>query len=132
MLSNESNGFIHGGEEMTKKFYAGMVLNFVVLMFVFILPPLSHAGQRDVPGNAETTSIANTAADATAPTQQDTTRFMVADEEHYCVRHCRRHYEERLRECWEPDHPHHYRCEAWAREREQECLEECYRQRPRW
>ena len=31
--------------------------------------------------------------------------------EHYCVGYCHKQYEERLRECSEPGHPHHLRCE---------------------
>ena len=49
-------------------------------------------------------------------------------QEHYCVGHCRHHYEERLAECSEPGHEHHHRCEEWAKERERECLENCYRE----
>ena len=48
--------------------------------------------------------------------------------EHRCRRHCRRVYEDRMYECGRPDHPHHRRCERWAYEREQECLERCYRE----
>lgn len=52
-------------------------------------------------------------------------------QEHHCVAYCRRHYEESLRECREPGHPHGHRCEEWARERERECLEDCYRHHPK-
>ncbi len=50
--------------------------------------------------------------------------------EHYCVGHCRKHYEESLRECSEPGHMNHHRCEEWARERERECLDDCYKHHP--
>ncbi|MGO9557214.1 MAG: hypothetical protein ACLP2U_19605 [Syntrophobacteraceae bacterium] len=50
--------------------------------------------------------------------------------EHYCVGYCHKHYEERLIECSEPGHPHHHRCEEWARERERECLDDCYKHHP--
>ena len=53
-------------------------------------------------------------------------------EEHHCVGHCRRHFEERMKECSEPDHPHHHRCEEWAREREKECLDNCYKEHPKY
>jgi hypothetical protein len=53
-------------------------------------------------------------------------------DEHYCVGHCRRHFEERMKECSAPDHPHHHRCEEWARERERECLDGCYKEHPRY
>jgi len=53
-------------------------------------------------------------------------------DEHYCVGHCRRHFEERMKECNEPAHPHHHRCEEWARERERECLDNCYKEHPRY
>ena len=40
----------------------------------------------------------------------------------HCVSHCREHYSQSLVECNEPGHPHHNKCDKWAREREQECL----------
>jgi hypothetical protein len=43
----------------------------------------------------------------------------------HCVSHCRHHYEERMRECNDPGHEHHHKCEEWAREREKECLNTC-------
>jgi hypothetical protein len=51
--------------------------------------------------------------------------------EHYCVRHCRHDYEKRLRECKKPKHEHHHRCKKWAKERERECLENCYQEHPK-
>ena len=46
----------------------------------------------------------------------------------HCVSHCRDHYKQSLVECNEPGHPHHNKCDKWAREREQECLEKCNRE----
>jgi hypothetical protein len=43
----------------------------------------------------------------------------------HCVSHCRDHYKQSLVECNEPGHPHHNKCDKWAREREQECLSTC-------
>jgi hypothetical protein len=31
-------------------------------------------------------------------------------------------------ECNSPGHPYHHRCERWAWERRQECLDRCYRE----
>jgi len=45
----------------------------------------------------------------------------------HCVSHCRDHYNQSLVECNEPGHPHHNKCDKWAREREQECLAACNR-----
>ena len=54
-----------------------------------------------------------------------TTRSTTEAPPEHCVSHCRHHYEERMRECNDPGHEHHHRCEEWAREREQECLNTC-------
>ena len=117
---------------MTKTFFTTILLNFALLLLILILPSLSNAGQTITPGESDTTSMTNVTADDTkGSSQQDSSRFIIAEEEHYCVHRCRRHYEERMQECYEPGHPHHHRCEAWAREREHECLAECYREHRR-
>ena len=43
----------------------------------------------------------------------------------HCVTRCRDHYNKSLVECNEPGHPHHNKCDKWAREREEECLSTC-------
>ena len=43
----------------------------------------------------------------------------------HCVSHCRDHYNQSLVECNEPGHPNHNKCDKWAREQEQECLNTC-------
>jgi hypothetical protein len=45
----------------------------------------------------------------------------------HCADLCRDHYDRSMSECNQPDHPHHKKCEKWAREREKECLDKCYR-----
>jgi hypothetical protein len=54
-----------------------------------------------------------------------TTRSTTEAPPEHCVSHCREHYDQSLRECNEPKHPHHNKCDKWAREREQECLNTC-------
>jgi hypothetical protein len=54
-----------------------------------------------------------------------TTRSTTEAPPEHCVSHCREHYNQSLRECNEPNHPHHNKCDKWAREREQECLNTC-------
>jgi hypothetical protein len=49
-------------------------------------------------------------------------------EKPHCASHCRDHYDRSMSECNQPDHPNHNKCEKWAREREKECLEKCYRE----
>jgi hypothetical protein len=118
---------------MTKTFFTTILLNSAVLLLLLILPSLSNAGQTVTPDNSDTAAMTGMkAADMQKSSQPDSSRIVVAEGEHRCVRHCRRHYEERLQECYEPGHPHHRRCAAWAREREQECLEGCYREHRRW
>ncbi len=55
-----------------------------------------------------------------------TTEAQPAPPEH-CVSRCSEHYKQRLAECNEPGHPKHEKCSKWAREQEQECLNECSR-----
>lgn len=43
----------------------------------------------------------------------------------HCVSLCRDRYKKSLVECNEPGHPSHNRCDKWAREQEQECLNTC-------
>lgn len=94
-----------------------------------------YAGPGDTPG-VFPTSTSNLKQIDTAGLYQPETPGLLAQAEaqageHRCVRKCRRHYEERLRECEERGHPHHHRCKKWARERERECLDKCYREYPR-
>ena len=43
----------------------------------------------------------------------------------HCAKHCSDRYKHDLVECNAPHHPHHGKCEKWARESEQECLASC-------
>jgi hypothetical protein len=45
--------------------------------------------------------------------------------EHHCAGNCRDRFNESIKECNEPDHPQHNKCDKWAREREKKCLEQC-------
>jgi hypothetical protein len=113
---------------MTKALYSIILLTFACLALMFILSS-SHASAAPIatPDDSSTGSLyihhagLNYLAQAAAQA-----------EEHYCAGHCRKHYEERMRECNEPGHPQHHRCEEWAREREKECLDECYKEHPRY
>jgi FtsZ-interacting cell division protein ZipA len=60
-------------------------------------------------------------SESSSSTMRSTTE---APPEH-CVSNCREHYNQSLRECNEPNHPNHNKCDKWAREREQECLNTC-------
>ena len=53
------------------------------------------------------------------------TRSTTEVQPEHCVSHCSDHYSKSLAECNEPGHPHHNKCDKWAREREQECLSAC-------
>jgi len=54
-----------------------------------------------------------------------TTRSTTAAPPEHCVSHCRERYNQSLRECNEPMHPNHNKCDKWAREQEQQCLNTC-------
>jgi hypothetical protein len=81
-----------------------------------------------------TTSTRSTSSTTVSQPAEDLSSVMSstmvaqAGGEHRCIGYCRHHYEDRLRECNDPGHEHHHRCEEWAREREKECLDKCYRE----
>ena len=54
-----------------------------------------------------------------------TTRSTTEAPPEHCVSHCREQYNQSLRECNEPMHPNHNKCDKWAREQEQQCLNTC-------
>ena len=120
--------------KMLKTTYSTMllVIGFLALMLTF---PSAHLmAQTSEERSSVTISTSSTTeappaeerSSVTSSTRSTSfTSEAQASEEHHCVSHCRQHYEERLRECSEPGHEHHNRCEAWAREREKECLNTC-------
>ena len=125
---------------MIKTTYSTMlfVIGFLALMLML---PSAHLMAQTAEGRSSVTSSTSSTAEAPQVEERSSvTSFMSfmsfttdaqAAEEHHCVSHCRQHYEERLKECSEPGHEHHHRCEEWAREREKECLDQCYREYPR-
>lgn len=120
---------------MTKIFYSIALLTVACLALMFTFSPSqTNAEPLATPGDAYAASPLNTNdADLYCSNQSEAPGLILAlaeaqAGEHRCVRHCRRHYEERVRECNEPGHPHHRRCEHWARERERDCLDKCYRE----
>jgi hypothetical protein len=124
---------------MMKTLYSVILLTAACLAIMFTLSPArANAQFAATPGDSSTASSFNTNhAELNYLNQTESPGPMMAQAEaqaaeHYCVGHCRRHYEERLVECNEPGHPHHHRCEEWARERERECLDGCYKEHPRY
>jgi hypothetical protein len=109
---------------MIKTTYSTMLLVIGFLALMFMLPS-AHLMAQTAQERSSVTSSTNSTSFMSFTTDAQ------AAEEHHCVSHCRHHYEERLRECTEPGHEHHNRCEEWAREREKECLEKCYQEYPR-
>jgi hypothetical protein len=128
---------------MIKTTYSTMLLVIGFLALMLMSPSAHLMAQTAEVRSSVTNSTAETPpaeehGSVTSPTNSTrSVSFMSfttdaqAAEEHHCVSHCRHHYEERLRECSEPSHEHHHRCEEWAREREKECLEKCYHEYPR-
>ena len=106
---------------MIKTAYSAMLLVIGFLALMLMLPSVHLMAQTAVERSSVTSSTSS---------MSFTTEAQAA-EEHHCVSHCREHYEERIRECKEPGHEHHNRCEEWAREGEKECLEKCYHEYPR-
>ena len=119
---------------MLKPLYSTLVNTLFLLVLILVFPSQSKAVETYTPNNSGTASLSGIyQADVTGTSESYSSRLLVAeaDGEHYCARHCRDHYEDRMRECLDPNHPHHHRCEDWAREREHECLENCYREHGR-
>ena len=124
---------------MIKPHYSNVLLVITFLALTIVLSSVRvYAGAIDKPGDSSTSSISNgSRSDVKDLQQPEAARLMAQAEaraeegEHHCVRYCRHHYEERLAECSQPGHEHHHRCEEWARERERECLENCYREHPK-
>ncbi|MGA2228494.1 MAG: hypothetical protein ABSH41_29010 [Syntrophobacteraceae bacterium] len=123
---------------MIKTTYSAMVcvIGFLALMLIL---PSAHLNAKNIdnPNDSPGSWISNVSqTDIKTLNQLESHGLMAqaeaqAAEEHHCVGHCRHHYEERMRECSEPGHEHHHRCEEWAREREKECLENCYKEYPK-
>jgi len=123
-----------------------LVIGFLAIMFMFPSAP-RNAGPIDNPNDSPASLISNVnQTDIKGLNQTESTLLMAqATEEHrssesssstttrsttaappeHCVSHCREQYNQSLRECNEPKHPNHNKCDKWAREREKECLNTC-------
>ena len=116
---------------MIKTLYSIVLLTVVCLALMFALSPAQlNAGQPAAPSDSYAVSPLNiNDAEISCLDQSESPVLLLAQSgEHRCVRHCRRVYEDRMYECGQPDHPHHNRCQRWAYERQQECLDRCYRE----
>ncbi len=124
---------------MTRALYSIILLTVACLAVMFTLSSApANADPIATPGGPATGTLFNeNRAEPNHLEQSECPGTILAQteaqaEEHYCVGHCHRYFEERMKECNEPEHPHHHRCKEWAREREQECLDNCYREHPRY
>ena len=124
---------------MTRALYSTILLTVACLALMFTLSS-AYAGADAVatPGDPaagalfnENLAGLNQLAHPESPGPMMAQTEAQADE-HYCIGHCRKHFEERMKECSAPYHPDHHRCEEWAREREHECLDSCYKEHPRY
>jgi len=96
----------------------------------------SNVNQSDIPGFNQLESPLLMAqmteehrfSESSSSTMRSTTTETQPAVQHDCVGHCRDHYKQSLVECNEPGHPKHDKCDKWAREREQECLNLCSRE----
>jgi cytoskeletal protein RodZ len=123
--------------KMIKTTYSTMLLVIGFLAIMLTVPSAHLMAQTAEEHNSVTSSTNSTSSTSEAqPAEERTsvtnstksTSFTTeaqAMETHHCVGHCRDHYNRSLSECNEPGHPHHNKCDKWAREREQECLSTC-------
>ena len=98
--------------KMIKTTYLTMLLVIGFMALMLMLPSVYLMAQ---------TSEEHRSSESSSSTTRSTTE---APPEH-CVSHCREHYNQSLRECNEPGHPNHNKCDKWAREQEQQCLNTC-------
>jgi len=133
---------------MTKMTYSTMllVIGFLAIMFMFPSAPrnagpidnpndspaslISNVNQTDIKGLNQTKSTllmaqATEEHRSSERSSSTTTRSTTAAPPEHCVSHCRERYNQSLRECNEPMHPNHNKCDKWAREQEQQCLNTC-------
>jgi len=131
--------------KMIKATYSSMLLVIGSLALILMLPSANlNAGPIDNPTGllmAQATeehrsseSSSSTTVEVQPPVQEHrssesssstTVRSTTEAPPEHCVSRCREHYNLSLRECNEPNHPNHNKCEKWAREQEQECLNAC-------
>ena len=98
---------------MIKTTYSTMLLVIGFLALMLMLPSTYLMAQStEEHRSSESSSSSTTRSTTEAPPE-------------HCVSHCRDHYSQSLVECNEPGHPHHNKCEKWAREREEECISTC-------
>jgi len=84
--------------------------------------------QSSVTSSTSSTTVAQPAREqSSVTTSTKSSTVAQASGEQRCVGHCRDSADRSLSECNAPGHPHHKKCKKWAREREEDCLEKCYR-----
>ena len=118
--------------KMIKTTYSKMLVAMGFLALMLMLPSAYLMAQTTEEHRSSTSSSSST-VEAPPPVQEhrssesssSTTRSTTEAPPEHCVSHCRDHYNQSLVECNEPGHPHHNKCDKWAREREQECLSAC-------
>ncbi len=111
-----------------KALYPKILLVIAFLAFtITFLPANLHVGQTVTPGDSSISSI----LDGTQITGLFGWAEAQAKKHDYCTDHCRQLYKERLKECRARGHEHHRDCKKWAKARQRECLDECYREHPK-
>ena len=115
-----------------KATYSTMLLVIGFMALMLMLPSANLMAQTTEEHRSSTSSSSST-VEAPPPVQEhrssesssSTTRSTTEAPPEHCVSNCREHYNQSLRECNEPGHPNHNKCDKWAREREQKCLNTC-------
>jgi len=118
---------------MIKTTYSTMllVIGFLALM---LMAPSTYLMAQATEEHRSSESSSSTTVQTPPPVQEHhssesssstTTRSTTEAPPEHCVSHCHENYSQSLRECNEPNHPSHNKCDKWAREREQECLNTC-------
>ena len=118
--------------KMIKTTYSTMLLVIGFLALMLMLPS-AHLMAQATEEHRSSESSSSSTVQAPPPVQEQhssesssiTTRSTTVAPPEHCVSRCREHYNLSLRECNEPNHPNHNKCEKWAREQEQECLNAC-------
>ncbi len=118
--------------KMIKTTYLTMllVIGFMALMLmlpsVYLMAQTSEEHRSSESSSSSTVEVPPIVQEhRSSESSSSTTRSTTEAPPEHCVSHCREHYNQSLRECNEPKHPHYNKCAKWAREQEQECLNTC-------
>jgi hypothetical protein len=125
---------------MIKQTYSSIVFIIAFLALMIASPSANLLAQTAEERSSVTSSTRSTNSTTVAQPAREqsfdtsttrstkSTTVAQATGEHHCAGNCRDRFNESIKECNEPNHPNHNKCEKWARESEEKCLAQCNRE----